>query len=140
MARGRKPQSDGAAADARAKRERIAQEVASAAAGAGWETPAEDDLIATELKVGPFRPMAESLAAMGDQAKTRKQGWARRRFETEEAEKKFRSGLRAALTSMDYSLRVEGPMKVDGLYLVDYRATKKQPRATAKEPAEVAAS
>src|SRR6266536_124617 len=134
MARGRKPAAETAAK--RAERERA--EKAVTAAGEGWELiedPAE--LVVEQAKITPFLAIARQLAELGDRAETRKEGWVGRSFPNAEAAWKMTSGLRRALGSLGYSLRVGGPVdKPDGSVRMQYRASKTRPRVAKQEPTE----
>jgi hypothetical protein len=133
--RGRKPKDDAKAAAERAQRDQIQADVKAATEGKGWEVPDESDLLVEAQKIAPFLEVASSLATMGDEAgASRKAGWAKRRFDSEEAAQVFTRGLRRALRSLGYSLTTAGPVTMpSGGVRMDFRARKTQVRKTAQE-------
>ncbi len=127
MARGRKPADQTAAKAARAARERIERAVKEAGEGIGFVAASPDALIVEHEKIQPFLTFATQLATFGDQATKRVEGWAERVFAQKDEVEVFTRGLRRAVTSLGYTLKVAGPIEVEEGFKVQYKALKKPP-------------
>src|SRR6266702_871874 len=134
MARGRKPADQTAAKAARAARERIERAVKEAGAGIGFVAASPDALIVEHEKIQPFLTFATQLATFGDQATKRVEGWAERVFAQKDEVEVFTRGLRRAVASLGYTLKVAGPIEVDGGLKVQYKALKKPLPKSAPAP------